>query len=173
MIRKGIKYLCSEYWNIENYEQAVNDETQIWDCHHRLEIDENGKTKYSRKNLIDNGIYYYRPAEELIFLTKNEHRLLHKKGENNYWYGKHHTEETKQKIKNSEICSKVICLNNMLVYDSLRAAAKEFNVNVGNIGKVCKGERPHTCGLKFMYYDEYERLNNNNTGNNCDSVTLF
>lgn len=41
MISKYINILCCEDPSlIENYELAINDDTQIWDCHHRLEIDE-------------------------------------------------------------------------------------------------------------------------------------
>lgn len=70
------KSFCSEDLSlIENYKQAINDETQIWHCHHRLEIDEN-KTK---QQLIDEGKYFNRPASELIFMTPAEHIGLHNK----------------------------------------------------------------------------------------------
>ena len=42
MIRKTIKLLCDTPELIENYEKAVNDKTQMWDCHHRFEITESG-----------------------------------------------------------------------------------------------------------------------------------
>lgn len=58
---------------IENYEQAKNDNTQSWDCHHRTEIWWN----CTSQELIDNECYYHRPAKELIFLTHVEHSKLH------------------------------------------------------------------------------------------------
>lgn len=82
---------------IENYELAMQDETQTWDCHHRREIDENK----SKQQLIDANLYYDRPASELIFLTKEEHISLHQKGENNIMYGKTHSDDARQKISDT------------------------------------------------------------------------
>ncbi len=45
----------------------------MWVCHHRKETDEN-KTQ---KQLIKLGLYYQRPANELIFLTSKDHHRLH------------------------------------------------------------------------------------------------
>ena len=46
MISNIVKYFCCEDISlIENYKDAVEDKTQIWDCHHRREISEN-KSSY-------------------------------------------------------------------------------------------------------------------------------
>lgn len=87
------RYCCEDIRNIENYERASNDLVETWDLHHRKE-DEG----YSKEDLIDSGLYYKRPACELIFLTHSEHSSLHKKGEKHPSYGKHHSEEWKMKI---------------------------------------------------------------------------
>lgn len=60
---------------IENYEKAIADTTQSWDCHHRTEVWWN----CTAQDLIDNECYYHRPAKELIFLTHSEHSKLHNK----------------------------------------------------------------------------------------------
>lgn len=92
MISKTIQRLCSEDISlIENYDKAISDETQIWDCHHRLEIDMN----LSFKQLKEKNLYWERPASELIFLTPKEHRSLHHKDKNL-------TEETKHKISEAK-----------------------------------------------------------------------
>ena len=62
MIRKSIKLLCNTPELIENYDMAVNDKTQLWDCHHRLEITNNGDF-ISRKELIKMNLYFHRPPE--------------------------------------------------------------------------------------------------------------
>ena len=73
-------------------------------------------------------MYYHRPAEELIFLTKSEHFSLHRKGKpahnkgvpmseeqrkkmdefyksgKNGFYGKKHSEQTKNKMSESAKC---------------------------------------------------------------------
>ena len=63
---------------IENYELAVNDNTQTWCCHHRAEILPCGR--YKAKHLIKNDLYFNRPASELIFLTRAQHNQVHTKG---------------------------------------------------------------------------------------------
>ena len=93
MISIMSKYLCKEDISlIENYESAINDNTQVWDCHHRNEITMN-KTKDELKELH---LYYDRPASELIFLTRSEHCKLH--SNNSRFTGKHHTKAAKKKI---------------------------------------------------------------------------
>lgn len=96
---KGVKRFCSEdISEIENYEQAIADTVRTWHCHHRRETDEN-KT---RARLIAEKLYWNRPASELIFLTKAEHTRLHKLGERNHMFGKHHSEETRKKMSMSQ-----------------------------------------------------------------------
>lgn len=76
MISENVKEFCCEDISlIENYEQAMNDDTQIWHCHHRLEIV--GDKITSMEELIKSGLYYNRPAKELIFLTVHNHMSLH------------------------------------------------------------------------------------------------
>lgn len=95
--KKSVKQFCSEDISlIENYQEAINDTTQTWHCHHRLETD----LGLSAQELKDTGRYYKVEAKYLIFLTHSEHRTLHNSvnfiGKNNPFYGKHHTEESKQ-----------------------------------------------------------------------------
>lgn len=62
---------------IENYEQALNDQTQVWHCHHRRETDD----LLSKDELINMDLYFKVSASELIFLTPYDHVSLHKIGE--------------------------------------------------------------------------------------------
>lgn len=76
MIPKTVKHFCSEDPSlIENYELALNDTTQIWDCHHRLETD----LGLTADELKEQNKYLNVPASELILLTHSEHTRLHKK----------------------------------------------------------------------------------------------
>ena len=92
---------CRNPKAIENYGMAISDEKHMWECHHRLETHFSDGTErprnaqLSQAELIALGIYFDRPAEELIFLTKSEHRKLHPKT-----LGKHHSDKTKKKISN-------------------------------------------------------------------------
>ena len=86
------KCFCKEPEKIENYEKAKADNFKGWQCHHRLETHtsdgERRLVDISQKELEALGMYWYRPASELIFLTISEHRSLHTKGESNPMYGK-------------------------------------------------------------------------------------
>lgn len=69
------KYCSEDIAKIENYEQAVNDDTQTWHCHHRLEIQ--GQFRNSPSLLKKCGLYYNVPAWQLIFLTPKDHYFMH------------------------------------------------------------------------------------------------
>ena len=63
MIRTDVNvYCCENISKIENYNKALAAKT-TWDIHHKREITENK----SKQQLIDEDIYFNRPADELIF----------------------------------------------------------------------------------------------------------
>ena len=72
------KYCCEDPSLIENYDKAIADTAQTWEIHHRGEILPCGR--FSRDDLKKFGLYYKRPAAEIIFLTPSEHQRLHLKG---------------------------------------------------------------------------------------------
>lgn len=78
--------VCDTPSEIENYDEAVNDNTQMWICHHRLETNFSDgaprpKSAYLLKDELKAlGIYFHRPAEELIFMKRKDHEELHKLG---------------------------------------------------------------------------------------------
>ena len=73
-MKHNYKFYCKDYENIENYYKAKADDFVGWVCHHRKGVD------IPTEKLIALGMYYNRPADELIFLTRSEHHYLHKKG---------------------------------------------------------------------------------------------
>lgn len=73
--RRIHKYCSGDISQIENYESAKNDTFQIWDLHHRLEL--SADHRYTCSDLKKMGLYWNRPASELIFLTRREHMSLH------------------------------------------------------------------------------------------------
>lgn len=70
-------YCNGDITKIENYDKAIADTTQTWCCHHRGEILPCGR--FSRRQLRKFGLYYNRPPEELIFVTRGEHQKMHHK----------------------------------------------------------------------------------------------
>ena len=87
---------CSEDVSlIENYDKAIADQNQTWHIHHRAEILPCGR--YSPRDLKKFGLYWHRPASELIFLPAGEHHKLHNTGNTNL-AGYHHSEASRKKI---------------------------------------------------------------------------
>ena len=95
-------HYCSDIENVENYEKAKADDFIGWDCHHRLETHtpdgERRLVNISAAELKALGMYWHRPADELIFMKESEHKSLHYKG-NQYSKGKKQSEETKNKMR--------------------------------------------------------------------------
>lgn len=82
-----VRSFCKEdISHIENYDKAIADNTQTWDCHHRLEIQ--GDNILSVQELKSQGLYYKRPACELILLTHSEHAILHNQNRKADWKNK-------------------------------------------------------------------------------------
>jgi hypothetical protein len=82
---KGKKYCKFEdVQKIENYSEAINDKDNIWHCHHRLETHNSDGEKrlvqLTPEELKALDMYYNRPPEELIFLTREMHVSVHKSG---------------------------------------------------------------------------------------------
>lgn len=90
-VKNANMYCCEDISKIENYDKAIADKSQFWICHHRLELMATGGVcDVAKQDLIDWGIYYGRPADELIFVTRAEHVKLHRIG----WK---HSEESKRR----------------------------------------------------------------------------
>ena len=80
---------CKDYTLIENYEEAKDDTSHVWVCHHILgEI-------LTRQQLLDHDFYYDVPPCMLKFVTKDEHSRLHNTG-------KHLSDETRRKMSESK-----------------------------------------------------------------------
>ena len=78
----SIRRYCSEpLSNIENYKEAVKSPFK-YVIHHRKEDD-----GYSVKELRQMGLYWHRPAAELIFMERREHIKHHNTGNRNLFYG--------------------------------------------------------------------------------------
>lgn len=105
------KTYCKNYEEIENYQTAISDTSELWVCHHRME------EVFTHQELMNAGWYYNRPASELIFIRDLEHRnnpKLHigirRKHISEAWKqtmsevnkGKKLSEETKHKISEAQ-----------------------------------------------------------------------
>lgn len=177
--KKIRKYCCEDISLIENYEQAFNDQSQVWECHHRLEIE----LGLSKTELIKQGLYWNRPASELIFLTPSEHRRVHRIGKPSLNKGKYPSAETRAKIgtksrgrrhtiesrtKISKATSGINHPQARAVYqidkntgviikkwDYINEASKKLGINQSNIIQCCRGNHKYksTGGFRWRYVD--------------------
>ena len=100
--RQTIFRFCREDISlIQNYDKAINDNTQTYDCHHRL------GSIIPTKKLIEMGLYWNRPASELIFLTHSEHTSLHHK---NKPLSQEHKHKLSKSLKGREVWNKGLTL---------------------------------------------------------------
>ncbi len=77
---------------IENYQQAIADKENMWECHHRLELHPDGTERFSRESLKKLDLLNHRPHTELIFLRFDVHQALHKHGKAKSEFGRKYIE---------------------------------------------------------------------------------
>lgn len=76
------EYCYEDPSKIEGYAEAVADKTCIWHLHHRLET----WLDFTREELIENDLYFNRPASELIFLHPKKHHSMHHSSKGQHWW---------------------------------------------------------------------------------------
>lgn len=122
------KSYCSEPLDkIEHYEEALAEGFKGWCIHRRLEIQQDG-TRVSAKELIDQGLYFGRPASELVFMRCGEHSTLHMLG-NSFNKGKHRLSETRNKI------GEALSSDNHPFFGKHRSDETRFKMSEANKGK--------------------------------------
>lgn len=94
-----LKKYCSNYMDIENYQEAVSSPDR-WDLHHRMEIQPDG-IKLSRQWMIEHDIYYNVDPCMLIFLAHDEHAKIHNSGKDNNMFGRKHSISSREKISSN------------------------------------------------------------------------
>lgn len=155
-IPKSKKVYCFE--NNKIYDSAIEagedlqvSNSQIYSiCNHKIFI---------KKKVYENN-------RELKYFS----RALTAKGKHFVWYDEYinmsesEKEEYLREMRYSRM-KRVICLDTNLIFDSIKDAAKRYDIKYpSHIGSCCKGKR-QTCGqlpdgtrLRWMYYDDYLKL---------------
>ena len=153
-MKHNFERFCKDYENIENYDKAKVDNFKGWDCHHRLETwtsdGERRQIDITVAELKALGMYYNRPANELIFLRKGEHTALRKvslETRNKLSdIGKNISEETRKKLSmaskghpvSEETRNKIGAANKGNTYAKGNKSTKGMCwFNNGKINKVC------------------------------------
>lgn len=128
---------CKDYTEIPGYEEAINDTTQTYICHHIQ-----GEYK-SVEELKELGCYYDVPPYMLKFVTVAEHNKIHKRH-----LGKRLTDEQKKK------CAHKTKVQYWLGKDR----GEEFSKKMS---EVQKGRIPWNKGKKGLKYKKRTIINNN------------
>ena len=106
--KQAHKFCKDDISKIENYDKAINDQTQTWEIHHRLELTLEGEFALSSEQLKIHYMYYNRPYYELIFLTPAEHRSIHHKGKTiSCEHRRRISKSNKGRIFSEEHCKKI------------------------------------------------------------------
>lgn len=143
---------CEQYW-MDRFD-VCNIGYNIQPKAGKISITDEIRKKMSGKtpwNKGKNGIY---SNETLELMRLNKMNVT---GNKNPFYGKHHTEETKQKIseKNS---IKVIRLRDGKIFSSFKQCATECDINRSLISRHCNNILK-TKSQEYMYYEDWLKLN--------------
>ena len=171
--RKDRMYCSESIQLIENYDRAIKDEVNLWEIHHRLEIQNNKEVSY--KELKAKGLYYNRPASELIFLTRSEHKKLHytvhkmseetKKKISDTNKGKPKSEETKRKLSET---NKQRRGSDCSFYGKKHTEETKQQMSQSHKGK--KFSEEHKQKLKEAWKRRKERLSSSIESNKADNL---
>ena len=107
------------------------------------------RTEESRKKMSESHI-------GITFSEEHRKKMSEAKtGENNYWYGKHHSEESKQKMSENRPSKLVLQFSKdgefIAEYSSIHEAERQTGCNQGNICQCCKGNRKSAGGFIWKY----------------------
>lgn len=102
---------------------------------------------------VTNGFHHKEESKQKMSASKNGIYM----GENNPFYGKHHSKEQTEKWSKTRKYSgtwtarKVICIETGEVFDCMQRAADKYNLKATHIGRVCRGVRKTTGGFHWKY----------------------
>lgn len=132
---------CRNPEKIENYELAIADTSQTWDCHHRLEC------CFTQKFLKEMNLYYDVEPEALIFLTKSEHSKIDS-------HCKRYGEAMKGKLINrKDLSKKVLCIETKEIFESTMDAKRLTGISHSSISAACLGKRKSAGGYHWKFYN--------------------
>lgn len=140
---------------IENYEQAINDKKQTWDCHHKAEILPCGR--FSVDDLKKFNLYFHRPADELIFLTRSDHISIHNTGR--VW-----SEETKRKVSGTRLAK---IASGEIKVDTSACHTEEANKKISEKAKERYSDKSnHPMYGRHLSDEAKKKISDANTGRN-------
>jgi len=79
-------------------------------------------------------------------------------GENNNFFGKHHTEEAKRKNAAGHFYKKVQCIETGEIFKYINEIERKYNLSGTCISRCCRGLAKSCGGYHWKYYDETEKV---------------
>ena len=124
----------------------------MWEIHHRRECDSEGRTLFTKKQLIEMNLYVKRPASELIFVTRSMHLKLHREMRSNGGKKNGAINGKKGAIKQS-IPILQFSKDGTLIkeWPSLSEAYRQLGIPQSNICNCLKGRRKSAGGVVWRY----------------------
>lgn len=82
--------------------------------------------------------------------TRKKISLNNKRG----FIGRHHTEETKEAIRNKKESKKVMCIETGIIYKSIREVEREFEISHISISRCCRGVNKTAGGYHWKFIEK-------------------
>ena len=128
----------------------------MWDIHHRRECDDEGRTLFTHKQLKEMNLYYNRPADELIFVTRSMHWKLHREIHEKCGKIGGGSEAAKKAVK--EKCSIPILQFSkdgkfIKEWLSAKEVERQLGISQSHICHCLKGHRKSAGGFAWRYKD--------------------
>ena len=156
-MKHSFEKYCKDYKNIENYDKAAADDFKGWHCHHRLETHtpdgERRAVDIPQAELKSSGMYYNRPASELIFLTTREHNAF-KKGKPGPSKGKPAWNKGKKGIYSEETIKR---MSEAKKGRQLRLGCKHSEETTKKLSEAKKGKNNPAFGMHW-YHNDVENI---------------
>ena len=118
----------------------------MWDIHHRRECDSEGRTLFTKKQLIEMNLYLNRPASELIFVTRSTHSKIHRE-----MCGK--GGKSPSGIEKRSIPILQFTKDGAFIKEWPSAIEAYRQLGIAHICCCCKGQRKHAGGFVWKYKD--------------------